>query len=106
MTTPTTEHAALDTTDLDPRLARDLALLPPTTCEWFALCANPAEGLLPHPALEWVPTCARCAGRAEEPLRRYVSVNEEGEVYDAHATRQAAEQMRDEYPNDAVAVFP
>jgi hypothetical protein len=83
------------------------------TCEWFALCANPAEGLLPHPVLDWVPTCSRCADKinridpdAGVVLHRYVSVNEEGEVYDAHATRQAAEQMRDEFPNDAVAVFP
>jgi hypothetical protein len=32
-------------------------------CEWFALCENPATGLVAHPVLGHVPTCQRCADR-------------------------------------------
>ncbi len=31
------------------------------TCEWFAHCANPADGMVTHPVLGDVPTCLRCA---------------------------------------------
>lgn len=34
-------------------------------CGWFAYCENAAEVLLPHPILGNVPTCLRCANRAE-----------------------------------------
>lgn len=30
-------------------------------CEWFALCTNPAAGMVAHPILGEVPTCERCA---------------------------------------------
>jgi hypothetical protein len=30
-------------------------------CEWFALCDHPAAGVVKHPVLGDVPTCARCA---------------------------------------------
>lgn len=30
-------------------------------CSLFALCGNDAEGAVPHPVLEWVPACRRCA---------------------------------------------
>jgi len=30
-------------------------------CEWFAMCANPADGMMPHPILGGVPCCERCA---------------------------------------------
>lgn len=36
-----------------------------TTCQWFALCANPATDTQPHPVLGLVPVCARCKARAE-----------------------------------------
>jgi hypothetical protein len=33
------------------------------TCEWFALCEDPADHLEPHPAFpEGVPACERCVG--------------------------------------------
>lgn len=32
-------------------------------CMWFAKCANPANGLRPHPILGPVPTCKRCDDR-------------------------------------------
>jgi hypothetical protein len=34
-------------------------------CEWFALCTNPAIGLLPHPVLKLVPVCQRCCDKVE-----------------------------------------
>lgn len=51
--------------DLEPAMSATTA---PPTCEWFALCANPAEGVVEHPVLDYVPTCARCAAKAEAPL--------------------------------------
>jgi hypothetical protein len=39
-------------------------LAPPALCEWFALCDRPATGTTPHPILGAVPTCDRCAERA------------------------------------------
>ncbi|HWE82649.1 MAG TPA: hypothetical protein VG265_13450 [Gaiellaceae bacterium] len=33
----------------------------PAGCRWFALCTNQADRLVPHPALGFVPCCARCA---------------------------------------------
>lgn len=32
-------------------------------CEWYALCANPAAGLVRHPVLTLVPTCERCKAK-------------------------------------------
>lgn len=32
-------------------------------CQWFALCDHPADGLVAHPVLDYVPTCTRCATR-------------------------------------------
>ncbi len=37
----------------------------PTTCEWFALCANDVVRAVLHPILGWVPTCERCIGKIE-----------------------------------------
>jgi hypothetical protein len=34
------------------------------TCEWFALCTNPATGTLTHPTIGEVPICDRCRERA------------------------------------------
>jgi hypothetical protein len=33
----------------------------PEPCGWFALCDQPAAGMVAHPALDSVPTCLRCA---------------------------------------------
>lgn len=30
------------------------------TCQWFALCRNPATGTTSHPIKGDVPTCERC----------------------------------------------
>lgn len=38
------------------------------TCEWFALCANDAEGAVMHPILGPVPTCRRCADKMDQTL--------------------------------------
>jgi hypothetical protein len=35
----------------------------PMTCEWFALCGNPATVLVAHPGLGDVPVCERCRAR-------------------------------------------
>lgn len=32
-------------------------------CEWYALCDNPADGMVSHPILGEVPTCQRCADK-------------------------------------------
>jgi hypothetical protein len=42
-------------------------------CEWFALCTRPASGVVAHPILGNVPTCARCAARHELTLVPYGS---------------------------------
>jgi hypothetical protein len=34
------------------------------TCQWFALCENPANGLRDHPTLGQVPICVRCDEKA------------------------------------------
>lgn len=34
-------------------------------CAWFALCDNEATGVVEHPVLEYVPTCQRCADKAD-----------------------------------------
>jgi hypothetical protein len=39
-----------------------------TPCEMFALCTSPADGLVKHPVLEWVPACKRCADKLESTL--------------------------------------
>lgn len=33
------------------------------TCEYFARCTNPADGVVDHPVLNYVPTCSRCAAQ-------------------------------------------
>lgn len=43
------------------------------TCAWFALCANDADGVVDHPILGQVPTCTRCATKAEQTLLQVVS---------------------------------
>ncbi len=40
-----------------------------TKCEWFLRCDHEAEGVLTHPVLGYVPTCGRCAERAEQKLQ-------------------------------------
>lgn len=42
------------------------AFLAEQTCQWFALCANPATTSIQHPILGSVPTCSRCAAKAAE----------------------------------------
>lgn len=37
-------------------------------CQWFAMCDNDAVGVVPHPALDVVPTCRRCADRFDLAL--------------------------------------
>lgn len=37
-----------------------------TLCQWFALCARRAAGVIAHPVLGYVPTCERCAALADE----------------------------------------
>lgn len=39
-------------------------------CEWFALCTRPADGVVSHPILGWVPTCQRCADKLGLQLAR------------------------------------
>src|SRR3954469_12091660 len=34
-------------------------------CEWFALCENEATILVPHPVLDTVPCCDRCASKLD-----------------------------------------
>lgn len=41
------------------------------TCEWFALCPNPADGTVSHPVLGDVPTCTRCADKLGLKLQLY-----------------------------------
>ena len=43
-------------------------------CQWFALCTNDAEGIVKHPILGDVPTCTRCADKAEETLHPFYNV--------------------------------
>ena len=35
-------------------------------------------------------------------ILRYINVNEEGEPYDSHETREAAEAVQAEFPNDTI----
>lgn len=35
------------------------------TCEWWAMCANDATGVEPHPVIGDVPICDRCAAKLE-----------------------------------------
>lgn len=39
------------------------------TCEWFALCDLPADGVVDHPVLADVPCCRRCADKLGLNLR-------------------------------------
>lgn len=41
---------------------------PEGRCEWFALCFQPAAGIVKHPILGDVPTCQLCTDRFELPL--------------------------------------
>lgn len=34
-------------------------------CQWFALCTNPADGVVLHPILGDVPTCVRCVTKLD-----------------------------------------
>lgn len=45
-----------------------------TTCAWFALCPNPADGTVRHPILGDVPTCQRCATKLDLTLLPYGTV--------------------------------
>lgn len=38
---------------------------PPSVCQWFLRCTNPATGKQPHPILGEVPICDRCRKLAE-----------------------------------------
>ena len=38
------------------------------TCEYFALCKNPAVGFVTNPILGPVPCCQRCADKMEQTL--------------------------------------
>jgi hypothetical protein len=42
---------------------RELLANESTGCRWFALCANRATGVVPHPVLGSVPVCDRCRDR-------------------------------------------
>lgn len=37
-------------------------------CQWFLLCTNPADGVVPHPVLGDVPCCLRCARKYDLPI--------------------------------------
>jgi len=37
-------------------------------CEVFALCENEATGTFPHPVLDKVPSCQRCADKLDKQL--------------------------------------
>lgn len=57
--------------------------MPETTCQWFALCTNPATDLVPHPILGSVPACERCKvlalrDRYEQPVDPPVLANWHG----------------------------
>lgn len=38
------------------------------SCQWFTMCVNEAVGMVAHPFLGRVPTCARCAQKANQKL--------------------------------------
>lgn len=40
----------------------------PETCQWFALCDEPAAYMVSHPVLDWVPTCDRCTKTRTEAV--------------------------------------
>jgi len=53
-------------------------------CEWFALCDRPADGVVSHPILGWVPTCQRCADKLGLELSCWailIEATPEGDVY-------------------------
>ena len=37
-------------------------------CGWYALCENPAGGVVSHPVLGDVPACRRCADKDRQEL--------------------------------------
>jgi hypothetical protein len=52
------------------------------TCQYFLKCKNDATCLVPHPVLEIVPSCDRCARITEydpDKLARILEVTEDGE---------------------------
>jgi hypothetical protein len=51
-------------------------------CEYFLKCKNEATCLVPHPILEIVPSCDRCARKAEydpDELPRIIEVKGKNE---------------------------
>lgn len=50
------------------RAAEEIHHDPEGRCEWYALCPNPADGVVAHAVLGEVPTCQRCADRFELAL--------------------------------------
>lgn len=60
------EHAAADAHLADERAEAYAADAP--VCQWYALCTNRAEGVLPHKILGDVPTCSRCAAKHDQTL--------------------------------------
>jgi hypothetical protein len=60
------EHTAADAHLADERAEAYAADAP--VCQWYALCTNRAEGVLPHKILGDVPTCSRCAAKHDQTL--------------------------------------
>lgn len=46
----------------------------PQICQWYALCANVADGTTWHPTLGYVPICTRCADKHDLPVEPFLPV--------------------------------